>query len=143
MNGFDDDTWLRVHAQAHVSARSGSAGAATPAVRTSRIRAPREWLSCLLLATVALAAEVGATDAAAPPRPAPSVDPKPSTDAPIARVVTAVAPAPAPLAYRSAFARYRAWSQPESPTWRAVNDRVREVGGWREYLRQVQEPASP
>ncbi len=31
-------------------------------------------------------------------------------------------------------------SAPEPNDWRAVNERVRQVGGWKTYLRQAQEP---
>jgi hypothetical protein len=36
------------------------------------------------------------------------------------------------------FADYRAFAETPVASWRDTNDRVREVGGWRAYARQVQ-----
>ena len=58
----------------------------------------------------------------------------------LAAAEAAESPAPAVgLAYRSAWSGYRAWQEPEAPSWRAVNERVAAVGGWRAYLKQVRE----
>lgn len=43
-------------------------------------------------------------------------------------------------AYRSAFGAYRPWQDQAVGDWRALNDRVGRVGGWRTYLKQAQEP---
>ena len=46
--------------------------------------------------------------------------------------------APIPLPEPAAFADYRAYADAPIAPWRETNDRVREVGGWRAYARQVQ-----
>lgn len=48
---------------------------------------------------------------------------------------------PAALPQPQAFEGYRAWagSEPAALDWRAVNERVAAVGGWRAYLKQVRE----
>jgi hypothetical protein len=46
--------------------------------------------------------------------------------------------APIPLPPPAAFADYRAYADAPIAPWRETNDRVREVGGWRAYARQVQ-----
>lgn len=54
------------------------------------------------------------------------------------------AEAPQPV-YRSAFGLYRPWQEQALGDWRALNDRVGRIGGWRTYLREAHapEPASP
>ncbi len=42
--------------------------------------------------------------------------------------------------YRSAFADYRPLGEEAVGNWRAANDEVRRIGGWREYAREVQSP---
>ncbi|MBS0336232.1 MAG: hypothetical protein JSS40_05360 [Proteobacteria bacterium] len=49
------------------------------------------------------------------------------------------APVPA-AAYRSAFAGYRGLGDEPVGDWRAANDEVRRIGGWREYAREAQSP---
>lgn len=39
------------------------------------------------------------------------------------------------------FQNYQAWRDEPLLDWRAVNDRVSEVGGWRTYLRESQPAA--
>jgi hypothetical protein len=48
------------------------------------------------------------------------------------------ADAPRP-AYRSAFSLYRPWHDQAVGDWRALNDRVGRIGGWRTYLREAHE----
>lgn len=49
--------------------------------------------------------------------------------------------APVPAAtYRSAFADYRPLGEEAVGDWRAANDEVRRIGGWREYAREAQAP---
>ena len=52
-----------------------------------------------------------------------------------------------PLVHRSTLAGRAAPDHPELADWRAVNERVRAVGGWKAYLKQAQmpdpAPASP
>lgn len=53
-----------------------------------------------------------------------------------------LAAAPEPR-YVSAWQGYRGWSDAANPGWRASNDTVARVGGWRAYLRQVREATAP
>ncbi len=46
-------------------------------------------------------------------------------------------------AYRSPFADYRLLGDEAVGNWRAANDEVGRIGGWREYAREVQEADSP
>ena len=48
----------------------------------------------------------------------------------------AAAPAPAP--FKSAFEGYRAYSDDKMTDWKAANDEVARIGGWREYAKQAQ-----
>ncbi len=41
--------------------------------------------------------------------------------------------------YRSTFSDYRPLGDEAVGDWRAANDEVRRIGGWREYAREVQE----
>lgn len=45
-----------------------------------------------------------------------------------------------PLVHRSTLAGRAAPDHPELADWRAVNERVRAVGGWKAYLKQAQAP---
>lgn len=45
------------------------------------------------------------------------------------------------LRHRSSFDGYRRDAEPRVAPWRASNDQVREVGGWRVYAREVDEGA--
>ena len=45
-----------------------------------------------------------------------------------------------PALYRSPFAGYRALAEEPVGNWRAANDEVGRIGGWREYAREAQEP---
>lgn len=40
--------------------------------------------------------------------------------------------------YRSPFAGYRPLGEESVGDWRAANDEVRRIGGWREYAREAQ-----
>jgi len=44
------------------------------------------------------------------------------------------------LAYRSAFRQHRPWADQPVGDWRALNDEVTRIGGWRSYLREAQLP---
>jgi hypothetical protein len=44
-------------------------------------------------------------------------------------------------AYRSPFADYRPLGDEAVGNWRAANDEVGRIGGWREYAREAQESA--
>lgn len=55
---------------------------------------------------------------------------------------------PAPLHYQSPFAGYQRFDAPAVGNWRQANDTVRDIGGWRSYLREAQgspsvDPAKP
>jgi hypothetical protein len=39
--------------------------------------------------------------------------------------------------YNSAFEGYQAMSEPKLTPWRAANDTVRDVGGWRAYAKEA------
>jgi hypothetical protein len=60
----------------------------------------------------------------------------------VARDPLDAAAAVPPTTHRSAFAGYRsAASTPASAVpWRAANDEVTRIGGWRAYLREAQAP---
>ena len=45
-------------------------------------------------------------------------------------------------AYRSPFADYRVLGDEAVGNWRAANDEVGRIGGWREYAREIQENES-
>ena len=52
-------------------------------------------------------------------------------------VLPAKTPVPAP--YKSAFEGYQAYSDNPMVNWKAANDEVARIGGWREYARQAQQ----
>lgn len=82
--------------------------------------------AALVLATAWLSTSL----AAQPQRPPQPADP-----------TQAQADTPA-LAYRSALQTYRPWREQAPGNWRALNDEVTRIGGWRSYLREVNEPAA-
>jgi hypothetical protein len=51
----------------------------------------------------------------------------------------AQAPVPA-VTYRSPLETYRALGEVRPVPWRAANDTVNRIGGWRAYARQAQQP---
>ncbi len=48
-----------------------------------------------------------------------------------------------PLAHRSLLQRRPPPPATEPADWRAANERVRAVGGWKAYLREAQQPDAP
>lgn len=46
----------------------------------------------------------------------------------------------APLPYKSAFEGYQAYGDDKMTSWKAANDEVARIGGWREYARQALQP---
>ena len=46
--------------------------------------------------------------------------------------------AAAPAPFKSAFEGYRAYSDDKMTGWKAANDEVARIGGWREYAKQAQ-----
>ncbi len=84
-----------------------------------------------LAAPAALAAAMALTGAAQaqsaqPPRSADPLNPR------------AAVPPPA---YRSALHGYRTWAEVQATPWRAANDEVARIGGWRAYAREAQASA--
>ena len=55
----------------------------------------------------------------------------------------AAAPVAAPSEYRSAFADYRAWREPEPMDWRAANRAVGALGGHMGHVRGHGQDATP
>lgn len=52
----------------------------------------------------------------------------------------AMPPASTPVPYKSAFEGYQAYGDDKMTNWKAANDEVARIGGWREYARQAQQP---
>jgi hypothetical protein len=50
----------------------------------------------------------------------------------------AMPPAVTPAPYKSAFDGYQAYRDDKMTNWKAANDEVARIGGWREYARQAQ-----
>lgn len=50
----------------------------------------------------------------------------------------AMPPAATPVPYKSAFDGYQAYSDDKMTNWKAANDEVARIGGWREYAKQAQ-----
>lgn len=48
-----------------------------------------------------------------------------------------------PVAYRSSFTGYRALSESPVGDWRAANDTVGRIGGWKAYAKEAQNPKTP
>ena len=45
-----------------------------------------------------------------------------------------------PPAFRSAFEGYQPYTDEKMVDWKQANDRVGEIGGWREYAREASQP---
>lgn len=52
----------------------------------------------------------------------------------------AMPPAATPVPYKSAFEGYQTYSDDKMTNWKAANNEVARIGGWREYARQAQQP---
>ena len=48
-----------------------------------------------------------------------------------------------PVAYRSSFTGYRGLSEQPVGDWRAANDTVGRIGGWKAYAKEAQDPETP
>lgn len=59
--------------------------------------------------------------------------------APAAGAQTAAATA---IGYRSAFEDYRRFTQEQVGSWKAANENVGRIGGWREYAKESRLPAA-
>jgi hypothetical protein len=44
------------------------------------------------------------------------------------------------LNHKSSFETYRPYSDEKAANWKAANDEVGRIGGWRTYLKEAQEP---
>lgn len=58
------------------------------------------------------------------------------------RAAAPLAPASG-TAYRSVFEGFRGYREQPVEPWRASNDRVREIGGWRAYAQEAQAAPTP
>ena len=47
-----------------------------------------------------------------------------------------------PLEYHSPFAQYRPFAEATAASWKAVNDDVAQIGGWKAYAREANEAAT-
>lgn len=57
--------------------------------------------------------------------------------------VTAPPSGPSPVTgFESAFQNYRSFSEEPLKSWSEANEQVGEIGGWRAYAREAQEPAT-
>lgn len=101
--------------------------------------APR-WLASLAVPAVSVAA-FWATVAVAQPKPTPS--PTPSVAPRMSEVV--------PAGFQSVLERYKPYTDEEIVNWKAANDTVAQIGGWRAYAKEAAQtspaqdpkPASP
>lgn len=54
-------------------------------------------------------------------------------------VAAQTTPAPAPGPYRSALEGYQPYSDTKMVPWKAANDTVGQIGGWRAYAKEAAE----
>jgi hypothetical protein len=74
--------------------------------------------------------------------------PKPSETHTHSKVNATVAPAPTPvpakekhlLGFKSTFDQYKPYTDEKAAAWKAANDEVGRIGGWRAYLKEANEP---
>ncbi len=60
--------------------------------------------------------------------------------APAAAAAAAAAPSAAmPVPHKSAFDGYKAYSDDKMTSWKAANEDVARIGGWRAYAKQAQQ----
>jgi hypothetical protein len=50
--------------------------------------------------------------------------------------------APISLGFKSTFDQYKSYGEEKPGGWRAANDEVGRIGGWRAYLKEANEPDS-
>jgi hypothetical protein len=48
---------------------------------------------------------------------------------------------PIELVYESSFQNYQRYSASDIQTWRQTNDTVKDIGGWREYAKEIAQDA--
>ena len=46
---------------------------------------------------------------------------------------------PVELVYQSSFQNYQRYSASDIKTWKQANDTVKDIGGWREYAKEIAE----
>lgn len=56
-----------------------------------------------------------------------------------AQAQTTTQPTP-PTPYATAFKDYKPYTDEPVTSWKAANDEVARIGGWREYAKQAQQP---
>ena len=61
------------------------------------------------------------------------------TGLPISAQPTSEPSAP-PLAYKSAFEGFQAYTEEKTANWRQANDNTARIGGWRAYAKEAAEP---
>jgi hypothetical protein len=62
-------------------------------------------------------------------------------DAPVKPIAPSATQAPKRvLNHKSSFDNYRPYSDEKAANWKAANDEVGRIGGWRAYLKEAQEP---
>ncbi len=57
-----------------------------------------------------------------------------------AAAMAVVPPAANALRYESVFARYKSYRDEKIGVWRAANETVDGIGGWRAYAKEAQQP---
>lgn len=62
---------------------------------------------------------------------------------PLAATAQPAAPSAAPPAFRSAMDGYQPYSEEKMQDWKQANDRVGQIGGWREYAREASRAETP
>lgn len=62
---------------------------------------------------------------------------KPEESVPKITEPTPLAPRLSVPEYRSPLSAYKPYQESDSPGWKALNDRVGEIGGWRVYAREA------
>jgi hypothetical protein len=53
------------------------------------------------------------------------------------------AQAPTSLGFKSTLEKYKPYTEEKIAPWKAANDEVGKIGGWRAYLKEANEPDTP
>jgi len=83
-----------------------------------------------LLAALSVRAQPEAADQANTPKKTQTQSANAMTDVPV-------------MVYQSALSGYRAFQDEKVSSWKANNDNVARIGGWRAYAREASEPEQP
>lgn len=105
------------------------------------LAAPRAGVAALALACAAATPVAWAQGTTPNPRPVPSGTALDTTSR-VADPLDPGAQVP-PLVIRSSLASYRRLGDPPTTPWRDANETVNRIGGWRTYLREGQNNATP